>query len=117
MALQTTRNTLLAPKDALDCATSATSQTLDSAVVRSASTHHTTSKSLVAPDGGITLVPAKVCNSKAAQTASTPRNVRQCIANFGSSGAGLGGIGTNKGGVQEMLVMMSNHTHQINCCR
>jgi hypothetical protein len=110
VALQTMRNTLLPPNDELDSATSTTSQTSDSVVGRSATTHPT-SKSWVAPDGGITLVPSEVCNTKRTQqTASTPRNVRQRAANFGSSGAGLGGIGTNVGGLQEMLVMMNNHT-------
>jgi hypothetical protein len=88
VVLQTMRNTLLAPKDALDSATSTSSQTLDNAIVRSATTHPT-SKSLVAPDGGITLVPAEVCNSKTVhQTAFTPRNVWQRVANFRSSEAG-----------------------------
>jgi hypothetical protein len=112
VALQTMRNTLLPPQDSLNSSTT-TSQPLDSVVGRSTTTQPT-SKSLVAPDGGITLVPSVVCNTKSTQqTASTPRNGRQRAANFGSSGAGLGGIGTNVGGLQEMLVMMNNHTRQM----
>jgi hypothetical protein len=75
------------------------------------------SKSLVAPDGGILLVPAVVSDSKTApQIAYTPWNVCQHVANSGSSGAGLGLVGTNVGGLQEMVMMMNSHIQKMLQC-
>ena len=55
-----------------------------------AHTTHPASKSLIAPDGTITLVPAVISNS---QTSSS-RNVCQRVGNAGSTGVGLGITGT-----------------------
>lgn len=105
-ALQTMRNTLIPPAEALDTRTS--SVTRDGATVE-AHTTHPASKSLIAPDGTITLVPAVISNS---QTSSS-RNVRQRVGNAGSTGAGLGITGTGIDRFPEMMMMMNNHTRQL----
>jgi len=101
------RNTLIPPAEALDTRTS--SVTWDGATVE-AHTTHPASKSLIAPDGTITLVPAVISNS---QTCSS-RNVRQRAGNAGSTGAGLGITGTGVDQFPEMMMMMmNNHTRQL----
>jgi hypothetical protein len=106
-ALQTMRNTLIPPAEALDTRTS--SVTWDGATVE-AHTTHPASKSLIASDGTITLVPAVISNS---QTSSS-RNVHHRVGNAGSTGAGLGITGTGIDRFLEMMMMMmNNHTRQL----
>jgi hypothetical protein len=100
------RNTLIPPAEALDTRTS--SVTWDGATVE-AHTTHPASKSLIAPDGTITLVPTVISNS---QTSSS-RNVHQWVGNAGSTRAGLGITGTGVDRFLEMMMMMNNHTRQL----
>jgi hypothetical protein len=69
---------------------------------------------LIAPESSITLVPAVVSNSQTgSHVASASQNVRQCVGTSGSSGAGFGIMGTNVGGLQEMMMMMNSQIWQM----